>query len=78
MENTESNCRSYRIWFSERESLYNIPNRTSELNMLEQHLALIILMIIDSQILTNLYYGASSVTSQNTLLELKYLKYSRV
>lgn len=46
--------------------------------MLEQHLALNIIMIIDSQILTNLYYGASSVTSQNTLLELKYLKYSRV
>lgn len=61
------------------ELLYNIPNRTLELNMLEHHLALVvILMIIDSQTHTNLYYGASSVTSQNVLPELQYLKYSRV
>lgn len=56
----ENNYRSHQICFSENESLYNNPNRTWELNMLEQHLALVvILMIIDSQTHTNLYYGTS-------------------
>lgn len=63
---------------SEDEFFYNIPNRTFKLNTLEQHLALVLLMVIDSQAHTNLYYGASSAASQNVFLELQYLKYSRV
>lgn len=63
---------------SEDKFLYNIPNRTFKSNTLEQHLALVVLlMVIDSLTHTNLYYGASSVASQNVLLELQYLKHSR-